>query len=46
VKLFRKRWSVERLFNRAKEWLMLGSLRLRGLEQISINDDLTFMGML
>ena len=28
---FRDRWSVERLFGRAKEWLLLGCFRLRGL---------------
>ena len=32
VELFRGRWSVERLFGRAKEWLLLGCLRLRGLK--------------
>jgi len=32
VELFKGRWSVERLFGRAKEWLLLGCLRLRGLE--------------
>ena len=31
VELFRGRWSVERLFGRAKEWLLLGCFRLRGL---------------
>ena len=33
AELFNKRWSVERLFSRAKEWLMLDGLRVRGLEQ-------------
>ena len=28
---FRDQWSVERLFARAKEWLLLGCFRLRGL---------------
>ena len=46
VELFRKRWSVERLLGKAKEWLMLGSLRLRGLEQASIHADLAFTAML
>jgi IS5 family transposase len=46
VELFRKRWSVERLFSRAKEWLMLGDLRIRGLEQTSIHACLSFMAML
>ena len=32
VKLFRKRVSVERMFGRAKEWLLLDHLRVRGLE--------------
>ena len=31
VKLFRKRVSVERMFGRAKEWLLLDHLRVRGL---------------
>ena len=46
VDLFRKRWSVERLFSRAKEWLMLGSLRVRGLEQVCIHACLSFTAML
>ena len=46
VELFRRRWSVERLFSRAKEWLMLGCLRLRGLEQASIHVCLSFTAML
>lgn len=46
VELFRRRWSVERLFSRAKEWLMLGSLRLRGLEQVCIHACLCFTAML
>ena len=29
VKLFRKRWSIERMFGRAKNWLMLDGLRVR-----------------
>ena len=35
--LFRKRWSIERLFGRAKEWLMFDGLRVRGLAQVSIH---------
>jgi hypothetical protein len=46
VGLFRGRWSVERLFSRAKEWLLLGCLRLRGLEQVSIHACLCFTAML
>jgi len=46
VELFRGRWSVERLFSRAKEWLMLGSLRLRGLEGVAIHACLCFTAML
>lgn len=46
MELFRKRWSVERLFSRAKEWLMLGSLRPHGREQVSIHADLAFTAML
>jgi len=46
VELFRKRWSIERLFSRAKEWLLLGSLRVRGLEQVSIHACLSFTAML
>ena len=42
VELFRGRWSVERLFGRAKEWLLLGCLRLRGLEQAAIHAALNF----
>jgi transposase len=46
VELFKGRWSVERLFSRAKEWLLLGCLRLRGLEQVSIHACLCFTSML
>ena len=46
VELFKGRWSVERLFGRAKEWLLLGCLRLRGLEQVAIHAALSFMVML
>jgi hypothetical protein len=44
--LFRKRWSIERLFGRAKEWLMLDSLRVRGLAQASIHVSLSLISML
>ena len=46
VKLFRKRVSVERLFSRAKEWLLLGHLRVRGLQQVFIHACLSFSAML
>jgi len=46
VKLFRKRVSVERLFSRAKEWLLLGHLKVRGLEQVFIHACLSFSAML
>jgi hypothetical protein len=46
VDQFKRRWSVERLFSRAKEWLLLGCLRLRGLKQASIHACLCFTSML
>jgi len=46
VGLFRKRVSVERLFSRAKEWLLLGHLRVRGVEQVFIHACLSFSAML
>ena len=46
VNLFRRRMSVERLFSRAKEWLMLGSLRVRGLGQVAIHAALSLTAML
>ena len=46
VNLFRKRVSVERLFGRAKEWLLLNHLRVRGLEQTFIHACLSFSAML
>jgi len=46
VELFKGRWSVERLFSRAKEWLLLGCLKLRGLEQVAIHAYLSFTAML
>ena len=44
--LFRKRWSIERLFGRAKEWLLLDGLRGRGLAQVSIHVSLSLISML
>jgi hypothetical protein len=46
VKLFRKRVSVERMFGRAKEWLLLDHLRVRGVEQAFIHACLSFSAML
>lgn len=46
VGLFRRRWSVERLFSRAKEWFMLGSLKVRGLEQVAIHTALSLTAIL
>ena len=46
VDLFRKRVSIERVFGRAKEWLMLDHLRVRGLEQAFIHACLSFSAML
>lgn len=46
AKLFRKRVSVERVFSRAKEWLLLDHLRVRGLEQAFIHVCLSFSAML
>jgi len=46
VVLFRKRVSVERMFGRAKEWLLLDYLRVRGLEQAFIHACLSFSAML
>jgi len=36
VNIFRKRVSIEGVFSRAKEWLLLNHLRVRGLEQAFI----------
>jgi len=44
--LFRKRWSIERPFGRAKEWLMLDGVRVRGLTQVSIHVSLSLISML
>jgi transposase len=46
VRLFRKRWSIERLFGRAKNWLMLDSLRVRGLTEVVIHVSLSLISML
>jgi len=46
VNLFRKRVSVERVFSRAKEWLILDHLRARGLKQAFIHACLCFSAML
>jgi hypothetical protein len=46
VGLFRRRVCIERVFSRAKEWLLLDSLRVRGLEQASIQACLSFSAML
>jgi hypothetical protein len=44
--LFRGRWSIERLFGRAKERLLLDCLRVRGLSQVSIHVALSLAAML
>jgi hypothetical protein len=46
VELFRKRWSIERLFGRAKEWLLMDGLRVRGLGQVTIHVALSLGAML
>jgi len=46
VNLFRKRVSIERVFSRTKEWLLLNHLRVRGLEQAFIHACLSFSAML
>jgi len=46
VNLFMKRVCIERVFSRAKEWLLLDHLRVRGLEQTFIHAYLTFSCML
>jgi len=46
VNLFRKRVSIERFFSRAKEWLLLDHLRVRGLQQAFIHACLGFSAML
>ena len=46
VNMFKKRVSVERMFGRAKEWLLLDHLRVRGREQAFIHACLSFSAML
>jgi hypothetical protein len=46
VNVFRKRVSIERVFSRAKEWLLLDHLRVRGLEQVFIHACLSFSVMI
>ncbi len=46
VRLFRKRWSIERMFGRAKNWLMLDGLRVRGLAEAVIHVSLSLISML
>jgi len=46
VELFKRRWSVERLFSRAKEWLLLDGLRVRGLCEVTIHVALSLIAML
>ena len=46
VRLFRKRWGIERLFGRAKKWLMLDGLRVRGLAEVMIHVSLSLISML
>ena len=46
VKLFRKRWGIERMFGRAKNWLMLDGLRVRGLAEVVIHVSLSLISML
>jgi hypothetical protein len=46
VRLFRKRWGIERMFGRAKNWLMLDGLRVRGLTEVVIHVSLSMISML
>jgi transposase len=46
VRLFRKRWGIERMFGRAKNWLMLDDLRVRGLAEVLIHVSLSMISML
>ena len=46
VNIFRKRVSIERVFSRAKEWLLLNHLRVKGLEQAFVHACLSFSAML
>jgi hypothetical protein len=44
--LFRKRWSLKRLFGWAKEWLLLDGLRVGGLAQVSSHVSPSLISML
>ena len=46
VNLFKKRVSIEKVFSRAKELLLLDHLRVRGPEQVFIHACLSFSAML
>lgn len=46
VMLVRKRICIERVFCRAKEWLPLDHLRVRGLEQVFTHAHLNFSAIL
>jgi transposase len=46
VRLFRKRWGIERMFGRAKNWLMLDGLRVRGMSEVVIHVSLSLISML
>jgi transposase len=46
VRLFRKRWGIERMFGRAKNWLMLDGLHVRGLTEVLIHVSLSLISML
>ena len=46
VSLFRKRVCIERVFSRAKEWLLLDHLRVKGSEQVFIHVCLSYSAML
>jgi transposase len=46
VRLFRKRWGIERMFGRAKNWLMLDDLRVRGFAEVLIHVSLSLISML
>jgi transposase len=46
VRTFRRRVCIERVFSRAKEWLLLDDLRVRGLGQAFIHACLSFSAML
>ena len=46
VRLFKKRVCIERVFSRAKEWLLLDHLRVKGLKQAFVHACLSFSAML